>query len=88
MQIKCAPRPFTIRGFFAYKRRMKWTQYLRDGEQDELSRAEEKRDAARVTFNAIRITLKGRCEARMRRAKLKEAREAAAAEPSHGRGSY
>jgi hypothetical protein len=65
---------------------MKWNQYLRDGEQDELSRAEEKRNASRVEFNTIRSTLKGRCEARMRRAKLKEAREAA--EPSQGRGSY
>jgi hypothetical protein len=67
---------------------MKWNQYLRDGEQDELSRAEEKRNASRVEFNTIRSKIKGRCEARMRRAMLKEAREAAAAEPSQGRGSY
>tara|TARA_R110000764_G_scaffold102444_1_gene187950 strand:- start:433 stop:588 length:156 start_codon:yes stop_codon:yes gene_type:complete len=48
---------------------MNWKEHLRQGEQDELRRAEAAREAAREVYNATVRKLKSRCEARMRRAK-------------------
>lgn len=42
---------------------------MRQGEQDELRRAEQMRDAARKVYNATSKKLKSRCEQRMRRSK-------------------
>ena len=46
---------------------MSWKDYLRPGEQAELQRAIEGRDAIRAIYNATVAKLKSRAEARMRR---------------------
>ena len=59
---------------------MKWQLELRDSEQDELARADKKREAARIEYAEIRGRLKNRCDARLRRANLKASKDAAAFE--------
>jgi hypothetical protein len=51
---------------------MNWKEHLRQGEQDELRRAEEMRAASREVYNATVRKLKNRCEARIRRSKDEE----------------
>ena len=48
---------------------MKWQDYLRDNEREELERAEAARDAAREVYNATVRKMKSRAEQRKRRAK-------------------
>lgn len=53
----------------AYIACMTWQDHLTDKERAELDRATEKRDAARDEYNAKRLKLKNRAEARARRDK-------------------
>lgn len=47
---------------------MSWKDFLTTEEREELERAEAAKRAAAESYNAIRLTLKTRCDARMRRA--------------------
>ncbi len=46
---------------------MKWKDYLKSGERDELDAAEALRNQAKEVYNTMRTKLKSRCEQRMRR---------------------
>lgn len=46
---------------------MTWKDYLKPEERDELEKAEAAKKAAAAKYNAVRLTLKTRCDARMRR---------------------
>ena len=46
---------------------MSWKNYLIRNERSQLERAERNRDKARAEYNALRIRLKSRAEARARR---------------------
>ena len=46
---------------------MTWRDKLTKKEQSELERAERKRDTARADYNAVRIKLKSRADARLRK---------------------
>ena len=45
---------------------MKWQDYLRDSEQDELNRASAAKEATTEVYKATMRKLKNRCESRMR----------------------
>lgn len=48
---------------------MTWQDNLTEKERAELLRAEQKRDASKEAYNALRLKLKNRAESRMRNAK-------------------
>lgn len=52
---------------------MTWRDYLSKKEQSELERAERKRDKARAEYNAVRVKLKSRADARIRKERTSEA---------------
>ena len=56
----------------AYTWGMSWKDYLKPEERDELEQAEAAKKAAAAKYNAIRLTLKTRCDARMRRDPLSQ----------------
>ncbi|WP_422028220.1 hypothetical protein [Roseovarius sp.] len=64
---KCANITLALPPRSAYTPCMSWKDYLRPGEQAELQRAIEARDAIRAVYNATVAKLKSRAEARMRR---------------------
>lgn len=51
---------------------MSWKDYLKPEEREELEQAEAAKKAAAEAYNAIRLTLKTRCDARMRRDPLSQ----------------
>lgn len=55
------------RYFLAVRYGMTWREKLTKREAAELERAERRRDSARADYNAVRLRLKNRADARLRK---------------------